>query len=515
MNNGTREVKVIKPTLGANAERKLRVAAYCRVSTDSSDQINSFIAQMRYYSDYIRNHESMVFVDIYADEGITGTCINKRDEFKRMLKDCQNRKIDRVLVKSVQRFARNSLECIESVRVLAECGVSVYFESDNIDTKNMNSEMILYIKSAFAQGESISASKRMSTSFRMKMEDGTFVATSAPYGYRLIDKQLIVCPEEAEIVKKIFAWYLAGVGMNAIAATLNRDMEEPFWAVCHIRYILSNEKYIGDTMMQKTYTPPMLPPRNRPNRGERPKYYAEDTHEAIILKEDFEAAQMLRRRREEKYLKEGKGEKLFLSGKIRCRECGWVYKKLIRKEEVFWVCSKKGNSGIACKSRAYSDTEVFSAFVQMYNRFRQNEKVLLDETITQLQNLKTKITMGNSQVAEIDGEIASLSEQNSMYSKLHTKGIIDDVTYFEKTDSIKKQIEDLRVRRNKLLSEDEDERCIEELRHLKRILNDSPKTLSEIDKELFTSIVTNIYAEQNGDITFCLLGELQLRMEVK
>ena len=304
MNNGTREVKVIKPTLGANAERKLRVAAYCRVSTDSSDQINSFIAQMRYYSDYIRNHESMVFVDIYADEGITGTCINKRDEFKRMLKDCQNRKIDRVLVKSVQRFARNSLECIESVRVLAECGVSVYFESDNIDTKNMNSEMILYIKSAFAQGESISASKRMSTSFRMKMEDGTFVATSAPYGYRLIDKQLIVCPEEAEIVKKIFAWYLAGVGMNAIAATLNRDMEKPFWAVCHIRYILSNEKYIGDTMMQKTYTPPMLPLRNRPNRGERPKYYAEDTHEAIILKEDFEAAQMLRRRREEKYLKE-------------------------------------------------------------------------------------------------------------------------------------------------------------------------------------------------------------------
>ena len=267
--------------------------------------------------------------------------------------------------------------------------------------------------------------------------------------------------------------------------------------------------------MQKTYTPPILPLRNRPNRGERPKYYAEATHEAIILKEDFEAAQMLRRRREEKYLKEGKGEKLFLSGKIRCRECGWVYKKLIRKEEVFWVCSKKGNSGTECKSRAYSDNDVFSAFVKMYNRFRQNEKVLLDETITQFQNLKTKITMGNSQVAEIDGEIASLSEQNSMYSKLHTKGIIDDVTYFEKTDSIKKQIEDLRVRRNKLLSEDEDERCIEELRHLKRILNDSPKTLSEIDKELFTSIVARIYAEQNGDITFCLLGELQFRMEVK
>ena len=204
MNNGVREIKVIKPTLGANAERKLRMAAYCRVSTDSADQINSFMAQMRYYSDYIRSHDNMTFVDIYADEGITGTCINKRDEFKRMLKDCQNRKIDRILVKSVQRFARNSLECIESVRVFAECGVSVYFENDNIDTKNMNSEMILYIKSAFAQGESLSASKRMSTSFRMKMENGTFVTTTAPYGYRLVGKQLVICPEEAKVVKKIF-----------------------------------------------------------------------------------------------------------------------------------------------------------------------------------------------------------------------------------------------------------------------------------------------------------------------
>ena len=294
MNNGVREIKVIKPTLGANAERKIRVAAYCRVSTDSADQINSFMAQMRYYSDYIRSHDNMTFVDIYADEGITGTCINKRDEFKRMLKDCKNRKIDRVLVKSVQRFARNSLECIESVRVLAECGVSVYFESDNIDTKNMNSEMILYIKSAFAQGESLSASKRMSTSFRMKMEDGSFVTTSAPYGYRLVGKQLIVCQEEAEIVKQIFAWYLAGRGMNTIAATLNETESSQKWAVCHIRYILSNEKYIGDMLMQKTYTPEILPLRNRRNRGERAKYYAEGTHEAIITKEIFEAAQMLR-----------------------------------------------------------------------------------------------------------------------------------------------------------------------------------------------------------------------------
>lgn len=166
----TKEVKIIKPIV-ANANNNLiRMAAYCRVSTDSADQVNSFMAQMAYYSEYIDSHDNMTLVDIYADEGITGTSINKREDFKRLIKDCQNRKIDRVIVKSVQRFARNSLECIETVRLLSECGVSVYFETDNIDTKSMNNEMFLYIKSAFAQGESLSASKRVSTSIRMRMK---------------------------------------------------------------------------------------------------------------------------------------------------------------------------------------------------------------------------------------------------------------------------------------------------------------------------------------------------------
>ena len=157
---------------------------------------------------------------------------------------------------------------------------------------------------------------------------------------------------------------------------------------------------------------------------------------------------------------------------------------------------------------------VFNAFMRMYNRFRQNEKVLLDETISQLQTLKAKISQGNAEVNEIDGEIASLSEQNAMYTKLHTKGIIDDISYFEKTDSIKKRIDDLRVRRSRFISEDEDERCIEELRHLKRLLNGSPRRISEMDTGLFDSIVSQIYAEQNGDVTFCLIGGLQFRVEV-
>ena len=187
MNTAVKEVQVIKATITGEKTEKIRVAAYCRVSTDKDDQLNSFFAQMRYYRDYVRGNDKMVLVDIYADEGITGTELTKRDEMKRLIRDCKHKKIDRVLVKSVTRFARNSLECIETIRTMQSCGVSVLFENDHIDTETMNSEMMLYIKSAFAQSEATSASKRMSTSIRMKMEDGTYVATSAPFGYRLVD----------------------------------------------------------------------------------------------------------------------------------------------------------------------------------------------------------------------------------------------------------------------------------------------------------------------------------------
>ena len=249
-----KEVHVIEPTVENEAAKVQRTAAYCRVSTDSEDQENSFLAQVKYYNDYIKSQSDMILVDIYADEGITGTCMKKRDEFKRLMKDCTLGRIDRVLVKSVTRFARNSLECLEAIRRMKECGVSVLFENDNLDTKTMNSELILYIKSAFAQNEAIACSRRMTTAYRMKMENGTFITCSAPFGYRLNKSELIVEPSEANIVKKIFSMYLSGVGTNSIAAAMNREateVKENFSAMT-VKYILTNEKYIGDSLLQKT-----------------------------------------------------------------------------------------------------------------------------------------------------------------------------------------------------------------------------------------------------------------------
>ena len=194
MQQSTKDVKVICPTKGLYGDKKLRVAAYCRVSTDSDNKEDSFIAQVKYYNDFLRLSDNMELVDIYADEGITGTSINKRDDFNRMLRDSSLGKIDRIFVKSVSRFARNSLECIESIRLLKSYGTTVLFENDAIDTDTMNSEMILYIKSAFAQSESLSGSKRMSTAIRMKMSTGEFYNHMAPFGYRAENRTLIPIP---------------------------------------------------------------------------------------------------------------------------------------------------------------------------------------------------------------------------------------------------------------------------------------------------------------------------------
>lgn len=507
----SKEVKVIKPILVDN--KTLRVAAYCRVSTDSTDQQNSFFAQVKYYNDFIRSNDKMVLVDIYADEGITGTSVDKRDEFKRMLKDAKNRKIDRVLVKSVTRFARNSLECIEAVRKLKSYGVSVLFENDHIDTDTMNSEMILYIKSAFAQGEALSASRRMSTSNRMRMENGSYVNPSVPYGYKLVDGVLTVVEDEIESVKQIYRLYIDGNGYHNIAKIMQqRECGNTVWKVGRIISIIRNEKYMGDTLLQKKFTPSVLPLKEKRNNGELPKYYIENSHEGIIFRDTYKQANEVRTTRGKKYYSQATTPSFF-QGRIVCRNCGWQYKKIIRKGAVYWTCARKGY--VKCHALTYSNAEVEQAFVKMYNMLKQNSKVIVDETIAQLVTLKAKVNSGNDAIGEIDEQIAMLGEQNSVYNELHVSGILDDVTYWEKTDKIKRDITELRSRRLKLVNEDESEQCLEKLRKLKRFLDESDSYIVAMDESTFKAIVDKIYAEADGALTFRLKCELEVKVYVR
>ncbi len=510
MRYGLKEVQVINAAM-EDDDTLLRVAAYCRVSTDKDDQLNSFFAQMQYYNEFIRSNEGMKLVDIYADEGITGTAICKREDFKRMMRDAKNGKIDRVFVKSVQRFARNSLECIESVRELNSCGVSVYFENDRIDTGQMNSEMMLYIKSAFAQGESLSHSKRMKTSIRMKMESGTYYNAVMPYGFRAVNREMVIVPEEAENVRTIFRLYKSGIGANAIVKYMQEHETTDFiWTLGRINWILKNERYMGDYVMGKTYTPTQLPLRNRLNKGQADMYYCENANVSIISKEDFETVQRMMAEKKERHLRT-RNARQFFSNRVYCRHCGWVYRKLNR-DNIVWGCSKKGIGKEACHAPNMKDEELQKAFIRMYNTLKQNQRAVLDEAIQQLQLLRKKVMNGNDSIGEIDRELASLTSQIKSYNSLYTNGVLSDIVYREKTDKANKRATELRVRRVKLLNEDEDEKCIEELRRIKRILNETDGVLETFSKDLFDRMIEKTYVEQDGSICFQLKGELELRI---
>ena len=194
-------VITIEPSV---VQKKIRVAAYCRVSSSSDDQLHSFAAQVQYYTKFIRSNDQMELVDIYADEGLTGTKTTKRDEFNRMVADCKKGRIDRVLTKSLSRFARNTADALMYARILRENGVSILFEKENIDTAFMSSELLLALSGAQAQEESISISKNMRWSIERRMKNGTFIPSSTPYGYRLENGQFVIVEDEAKIIRRIF-----------------------------------------------------------------------------------------------------------------------------------------------------------------------------------------------------------------------------------------------------------------------------------------------------------------------
>ena len=280
---------IVIPAHDEIVARKLRVAAYARVSSSSEDQLNSYRVQNQYYSELISNNPDWEMVDIYADEGITGTSVEKREDFQRMMRDCRKGKIDRILVKSISRFARNTKDCLAAVRELKELGVSVQFEEQGIDTSNVSSEMVTAIMASLVQKGSESISGNVQWGYQKRMRDGTFIPPFRPYGYKTVDKKIYIDEQQAEIVRQIFMSYLSGQSMDAISEQLNASRiplhtngaDRP-WRRWIISYILSNEKYTGDSLWQKTYTTATFPTIQKKNNGERMQYYVENTHPAII-----------------------------------------------------------------------------------------------------------------------------------------------------------------------------------------------------------------------------------------
>lgn len=264
-------------------------------------------------------------------------------------------------------------------------------------------------------------------------------------------------------------------------------------------------------MWQKTYTPQMLPLRNVINNGVKPKYYVEGTHEAIISMDDFKMVQQII----SQHAKNEKPQKKthFFPVGVVCRHCGWSFSRKSSSPHLI-ACNKKGLSGTECPSRSYSCEELSDAFIRMYNTLRQNEHRILDETLSRLHDFKTKLTGQDEQIAAIDSDIALLCEQSEMYAKLLTEKVIDQVTYAEKCDIYKRRISELRTRRRKLMSEDEDEHCITCLRKLKITLGEMPRRLLIVTDKQIKAMTEKIYAEEDGSLTFVLCGELELNVKM-
>ena len=273
--------KLTRNAPGKSANQKLRVAAYCRVSTDSEEQINSYKNQLAYYTEKIGGNPAWKMAGIYADEGITGTSMKHREDFKRMLRACREGRIDLILCKSVSRFGRNSVDVLRTIRALRERGIGVMFEKEAVDTRTMNSELILAFHSAFSQSESESISGNVRWGLRKAYENGTISIGPNLYGFRKgQDGGVEIDEEKATVIRQIARWFLDGDSLHAIADKLaQRHIPSPkgkeTWSTATLRSLLTNEKYKGDALLQKTYRPSLFSDRAVQNDGDLPKYYVE------------------------------------------------------------------------------------------------------------------------------------------------------------------------------------------------------------------------------------------------
>ncbi len=417
-------VTVIQPKITEDKNCKIRVAAYCRVSSDSADQLNSYMAQMRYYESFLSDSDTEILVNVYADEGITGTRMDKRDDFQRMLKDCRRGKIDRIISKSVSRFARNTKECLTVIRELKSLGITVMFEKENIDTANISDEMMITIMGGLAQEESTSISNNMRWSVQKRMQNGTYKISRPPFGFDICKGELIVNEMQAVIVKSIFQMYINGYGVQKIAEVLNHENiagsnQKAVWTAFTILKILKNERYIGDAVFQKYYITETLPRMEKTNHGEKQKYYVSGTNPPIIERETFKIVQELLRERRVPY----SDTSHFLSGKLYCAECGATFKYKKRICSACWVCRKHDNSASKCFVKPVSQEHFYSAFMNLYNKLKNQYDVIFIPLLSQLQELKTKKFSSNQQYMKISKNIAQLKEQIHVLTRLKTKNL--------------------------------------------------------------------------------------------
>lgn len=473
-------------------DKSLRVAAYCRVSTELEQQESSYEAQVEYYTKKIEENPNWRSAGIYADDGKSATNTKKRDDFRAMVQDALNGKIDMIITKSVSRFARNTVDSLTTIRNLKEKNIAVVFEKEGINTLDGTGEILLTILSSLAQEESRNISENIRWGITRKFESGKVIVNCTKFmGYtKNAEEELVIVPEEAEVVKLIFRLFLDGYTPSKIARYLEEQKIKTVngrekWCDTVITKMLKNEKYMGDALLQKTYTLDFITKKKVENKGFVPQYYVENDHEAIIPKEIFFKVQeeMLRRsslckavQTKKKKQKRQYSAKYALTGIVICGVCGHEYRRVIwaknGKKKIVWRCTNRLNNGVKnCKESPSIEEGLLNAAIMTAIKKLATENT---EFVELFRDNIIKV-VGNYQQIDINDEYADIinEKQEEMMKLIAENAKLG--TYTESFDQKYKAISD----ELKVLKEKQQENI-----RRKKLTEEQNKRVREIDKFL-------------------------------
>ncbi len=542
MSDKEKEVIVIEPSNNKidrrNSQKieRLRVAAYCRVSTGSEEQLESYQSQVRYYKDKITSNSNWELVGIYADEGLSGTQVKWRQNFQRMIDDALAGKIDLIITKSISRFARNTLDTLKYVRLLRERNIAVYFEKENINTLDMAGELLLTILSSLAQAESESISKNVRIGLKMKMRRGEMVGFNGCLGYDYdpTTKTLSINEEEAKTVRYIFKRYTEGAGCFTIAKELTRlkfktKLGNTVWHESSVRRILKNEKYVGDLILGKTFTQDPISKRRLENFGEEEKYYIRDNHEAIISRELFEKAQEILQKRSGKHSNKGQREKYSrkyaFSSMVQCGFCGSHFTRRTwhagsEYEKIMWSCVtsiKKGKKN-CIHSKSISEEELKSAFIDAFNLLCTKHKEITEEF---LKNVEAALNDSNAtnDLRKVEKKIGMIENNINKLIDLYLTGVLDQESFENKYSQLLKELEKEKAQAEELQALIKKEDNLKDRINIFRKIFEENEILHEFDREIFESTVERIIVgkiDENGEVNpYVLTFIFRTGMEVE
>ncbi len=516
------------------SSKQLKVAAYCRVSTDDKEQKTSYESQIKYYTEKINKNPEWKMAGIFADEGITGTQAKKRPEFLKMIRLCRQGKIDMILTKSLSRFARNTVDSLDYIRELRMLGIAVVSEKENINTLTEESEMLITIMSCFAQAESESISKNVAWGIRQSFKHGNVPMQYARLlGYRKNEVgNAEIIPDEAEIVKEIFRRYLDGASMEQIAESLNnrglttKGSSSPYRKIT-IQRILTNEKYTGDALLQKTYITDCITKKSRKNNGELPMYLVKNHHEPIISRVDFNRVQeemawrSAKRSIAEKLAKTEQGKysaKYALSELLICGECGAHYRRVTWTakgfKEIKWRCINRIQYGKKkCHSSPTIDEELLHrAIVSAINEFcdvKDEVANVLSESITEVldSNLNGSVQAAQQRIDELAHNIDELIKLATVPETAAT-AMTDIEKFSEEMKALREFIETEKAKQAAK------QRNSAELDAILERLEKEEFAMAEYDDVAVRQLIEKITVENKNIITVIFKGGFEIRKEL-